>query len=112
MTSSICCPRTSWLTPCRLPLQPPQKEYLLNNVVLVGRHVYQFRARALSFVLYMLGFHLKNLFICLFSDDDAAAGLVSGQNQHFGYLYVLGRIGGIDGHVCNVVASQRHDALI
>ena len=25
MTSSMCCPRTSWLIPCRLPLQPPRK---------------------------------------------------------------------------------------
>ena len=25
MTSSICCPLTNWLMPCRLPLQPPIK---------------------------------------------------------------------------------------
>lgn len=96
----------------QVAIAAPQKEYLLNNVVLVGRHVYQFRARALSFVLYMLGFHLKNLFICLFSDDDAAAGLVSGQNQHLSNLHMLGSIGGIDGHVGNVVASQGLNALI
>ena len=33
-----------------------------------------------------------------------------GQNQHFGYLHMSRRIGGIDGHVGNVVARQGLDA--
>ena len=37
---------------------------------------------------------------------------MGGQDEHLGYLDVSGSIGGIDGNIGNVVASQRGDALI
>ena len=37
---------------------------------------------------------------------------MGGQNQHLGYLDMSGCVGGIDGHVCDVIASQRLDAFI
>ena len=50
--------------------------------------------------------------IGLFAHNDAAAGLMSGENEHFGNLHVLGGVGGIDGHIGDVVARKRLDALI
>ena len=37
---------------------------------------------------------------------------MGGQDKHFGYLYVSRGVGGIDGHIGNVVASEGLDALI
>lgn len=34
---------------------------------------------------------------CLFPDYHAAAGLVGGQDEHFGYLYVGRSLGGVEG---------------
>lgn len=35
----------------------------------------------------------------LFSDDDAATGLMCGEYEHFGYLHMCGSIGSKDGNV-------------
>ena len=43
---------------------------------------------------------------------DAAAGLVSSQNEYFGYLDVGGSLGGIEGNVGYVIAREGFDALI
>ena len=45
-------------------------------------------------------------------DDDAAASLMSGQHEHFGYLDMLGGTGGIEGYVGDIVTRERFDALI
>ena len=37
---------------------------------------------------------------------------MGGEDEHLGNLDVGGSIGGIDGHVCDVVAHQRLDACI
>ena len=50
--------------------------------------------------------------VLLLSNNHTAAGLMGGQNQHFGNLHVSRGIGCIDGNVGNVVACQRLDALI
>jgi len=42
-----------------------QEEYLLDDVVLVGRHVDEFRACAVSLVLYMFGLHMFSFWFCL-----------------------------------------------
>ena len=34
------------------------------------------------------------------------------EDEHFGYLHVLGGVSGIDGHICNVIARKRLDALV
>ena len=49
---------------------------------------------------------------CLFPDDDAAAGLMGGQDQHLGNLYVLRGIGGKDGNIGNIISRQGLDAFI
>ena len=47
-----------------------------------------------------------------FTMDNAAAGLMSGQHQHLGYLHVLRSTGGIEGHIANVVAREGLDASL
>jgi len=42
-----------------------KEEYLLDDVVLVGCHVNQFRACAFSLVLYMFSFHIFFSWFCL-----------------------------------------------
>ena len=37
---------------------------------------------------------------------------MGGKNRHFGYLHMLGRVSHIDGHIGDVVARERLDALI
>ena len=45
-------------------------------------------------------------------DNHTAAGLMSGQYQYLGYLYMLRGVGRIDRHVGNVVAGKGLDALL
>ena len=42
----------------------------------------------------------------LFSYYHTAAGLMGGENEHFGYLHMGWGIGSIDSHIGNIVASQ------
>ncbi len=48
----------------------------------------------------------------LFSYYHTAAGLMGGENEHFGYLHMFGGVGGIDGHIGDIVAREGFDALI
>ena len=47
-----------------------------------------------------------------FSDDNTAVGLMGGQYQYLGSLYVLRGIGGKDGDVGNIISRQGLDAFI
>ena len=42
----------------QVAVTPTQEKYLLNDVVLVGRHVYQLRTGAASLILYMFCLHI------------------------------------------------------
>ena len=48
----------------------------------------------------------------LFPHDNAATALLSGEDKHLGNLHVSGCVGGIDGHVSDIVAGQWFNALI
>ena len=44
--------------------------------------------------------------------DNAAAGLMRGQHEHLGYLHVRRGLRGIQGHIGNIIARERLDALV
>lgn len=52
------------------------------------------------------------LSVLLFSDDDAATGLMCGEYEYFGYLHMCGSIGSKDGNVGDVVGSEGLDAFV
>ena len=42
----------------QVSITPTQKEYLLDDVVLIGSHIYQLRTGAVSLILYMFCLHI------------------------------------------------------
>lgn len=48
----------------------------------------------------------------LLANDNAAAALVGGEDEHLGDLHVGGGVGGVDGHVGDVVAGEGFDTLV